>query len=268
VTFPSVNLPAGDSRIGAVTFTMPASPTNGLLSGSASVTTSSTDVVASTNTSAITTDVAPATSDMADLATSITASATTATAGSAISYTLNFRNTSSTTAATKVMPTAYLPASLSNVVVTSVVNGATVVVPNAYNSATGQIVLPTIDSQALGNVTQYTVSLTASANASAVAISASAVSSNTSDPNSANNVQGNSVNITPSYDAVTSLAGPLTAQPGSTNTYTVTTTNNGPSLAPNTLTQTVTLPAGVTALNITGNGTQSGNVITFPAISN
>ncbi|MFD1873664.1 hypothetical protein [Hymenobacter bucti] len=267
VTFPSLTLATGDSRVGLVTFTMPSSSANGQLSGTATVSTTSTDLVAGNNTSGITTAVAPATPDVADLVTSITTPPSPAVAGVTVEYTLNFRNTSGTTAAIKVMPTAYLPAGLTNVVVR---DAGGVVVPNAYNSVTGQITLPTIDSQGPGNLTRYTVSLTAPANA--VAISASSVSSNTSDPNPANNVAGSQLNITPAYDVVTSLAGPASAQPGSVNTYSVTTTNNGPSTSSataNSTTQMVTVPAGSTVGGLpTGASYDSGTgLITFPAIS-
>jgi uncharacterized repeat protein (TIGR01451 family) len=267
VTFPSLDLAAGDSRVGLVTFTMPTSPANGQLSGTASVSTTSTDLVAGNTTAATSTDVAPATPDAADLATSITSSAPSAVAGTTVTYTLNFSNTSTTTAAIKVMPTAYLPAGLTNVVVRDA-NG--VVVPNAYNGTTGQVMLPTIDSQAPGNQTIYTVSLTAPANV--IAISASSVSSNTSDPNPANNISGSQVSITPAYDVVTTLAGPTTAQPGSVNTYSVTTTNNGPSTSsatPNSTTQTVKVPANsqVSDLPVGASYDSGTGVITFPAIS-
>ena len=266
VTFSSYILASGESRLSLVTFPMPTNPTNGFVTGAASVTTTSTDPVASNNTAAITTSVAPATPDLADLGTSITPSASMVTAGSPISYTIRLRNNTASTPAINVVPTAYLPAGLTGVVVK---DGAGVVIPNAYDSTTGQITFPTIASLTSSNGPDYTVSFTAPSNAGTVLISASAVSANTSDPNPTNNVGTNSVTITAAYDEVTSLAGPATALPGSTNTYTVTTTNNGPSGAPIAAgtVQTVTLPTGVTATNISGGGTQSGNVITFPAIS-
>jgi hypothetical protein len=267
VTFPSQLLAAGESRVGVVTFTMPTNLANGQLSSTASVSTTSTDLVAGNNTSAITTAVAPATPDVADLAVSITPPVSPAVAGTAISYTLTFQNTSTTTAAVKVIPTAYLAAGLQNVIVRDANN---VVIPNAYNSTTGQVVLPTIDSQAAGNQTTYTVSLLAPT--TALAISASAVSSNTSDPNPANNVAGSEIAITPLYDVVTSLTGPASAQPGSVNTYSVTTTNNGPSTSSATAgstTQTVRVPVGaqVGGLPTGASYDSSTGLITFPAIS-
>jgi uncharacterized repeat protein (TIGR01451 family) len=265
VTFPSVNMAAGDSRVGLINFTMPASPTGNQISGIASVTTTSTDVVASNNTSAITTDVAPATTDQADLQSSVSPTSSSAAAGAAVSYTLTFRN-AGPAAAIKVMPTAYLPAGLSNVVVH---DGSNNIVANAYNSVTGQIVLPTIDSQASNSAVSYTVDFTAPA--TSANISASSVSSNTSDPDLTNNVRGSALTVTPVYDVVTSLAGPASAQPGSVNTYTLTTTNNGPSTSSNTAnstTQLVNVPVGSIVGGVPANAYNSSTgVITFPAIS-
>jgi hypothetical protein len=91
------------------------------------------------------------------------------------------------------------------------------------------------------------------------------------------------------YDVTTSLAGPLTAQAGVTNMYTVTTLNNGPSTATAATTQNVTgLPSGLTTATLmvdgltgTGTGTitftnsagatvatYSGTTLTFPSIAN
>jgi uncharacterized repeat protein (TIGR01451 family) len=269
VTFPTASLISGDSRVGLVTFTMPSSPTNGLVSGAAAYSFGgsplSVDVVSSNNTGGITTTIAPATTDLADLTTIITPPASPTVAGASISYGLRFTNNSTTTAAIKVMPIAYLPAGLMGVVIKDAANA---VVPGAtYNSTTGQITFPSIDSQAAGNTTSYTVSLTAPAND--VVISASAVSSNTSDPDPSNNFVSNTLTITPSFDVVTKLTGPTSATPGSVNTYTVTTTNNGPSTSPITAntTQTVTVPVGSVVTGLPATASYSNGVITFATVN-
>jgi uncharacterized repeat protein (TIGR01451 family) len=269
VTFPAVNLVSGDSRVGLVTFTMPSSPANGLVSGAATYsfggTTPSVDVVNNNNAAALTTSIAPATADRADLATVITAPASPTVAGSSVSYRFDFRNNSTIAPATKVAPVAYLPTGLTGVIIKDA-NGA--IVPAAtYNSTTGQVTFPVIDSQAAGNVTSYTVSLTAPANN--VVISASAVSSNTSDPDPSNNSMSNTLTITPAYDVVTKLTGPTSATPGSVNTYTVTTTNNGPSTSPTTAntTQTVTLPVGSVVSGLPTGASYTNGVITFATVS-
>ena len=274
VTFPTATLVSGDSRVGLVTFTMPSSPSNGLVPGAATYSfggaTPSVDVVSSNNTAAITTAIAPATPELADLVTSISAPSSPTTAGASISYTLSFGNNSTTTAAIKVMPVAYLPAGLTGVIIKDS-KGA--VVPTAtYNSITGQVTFPTIDSQAPLDVTSYTISLNAPAND--VLVSASAASSNTSDPDPSNNIVVNTLTITPSFDVVTKLTGPTSATPGSINTYTVTTTNNGPSTSPITAntTQTVTLStkpasADVTGLPATASYDSSTGIITFATVN-
>jgi uncharacterized repeat protein (TIGR01451 family) len=268
VTFPSANLAPGDSRVGTVTFIMPASPAAGQLSATASVSSSSADLVLNNNTAAITTDIAPATPDQADLSTfiSIAGGASSAQAGSQITYNLSFTNNSTTTPAIKVMPMAYLPAGLTNVAVRTP-DGT--LIPNAYNSTTGQVSLPAIDSQPALNVTSYTISLAAPANT--LVISASSVSSNTSDPTPGNNNNSNTLTITPAFDVVTSLAGPTSAQPGSVGTYTVTTTNNGPSTSPSATntTQTVTVTPGaiVGGLGTNANYNSGTGVITFSPIN-
>lgn len=270
VTFPAASLVSSDSRVGLVTFTMPSSPNNGFVAGAAAYSfggpTPSVDVVASNNTAGIVTSIAPATPELADLVTIIMApTSPTIAAGTSISYGLSFTNRSTTTPAIKVMPVAYLPAGLVGVVVT---NGSGAVVSGAnYNSTTGQVTFPTIDSQAAGNTTSYTISLNAPAND--VVISASAVSSNTSDPDPSNNIISNTLTITPSFDVVTKLTGPTSATPGSTNTYTVTTTNNGPSTSPTTTNtvQTVTVPAGSVVSGLPTGATYSNGVITFAPIN-
>ena len=264
VAFSSYSLAANESQVSLVTFAMPASPAGGFVTGAATVTTTSSDLVARNNTAALTTSLAPATTDMADLAASITAAATTVAAGSPVSYTIKFRNNTATTPALNVVPTAYLPAGLAGVVVKDL---SGTVLPNAYNGATGQLTLPAIASQPGSSAPEYNVSFTAPANVGNVLIAAAATSSNTSDPTPGNNAMSTTVSLTASYDVVTSLAGPATALPGSTNTYSVMTTNNGPSTATAATTQTVTLPAGATATNISGGGTQAGTVITFPDVS-
>jgi len=254
-TFATIaSLPGGASQTSAVTFVMP-SPASGQITATASASTTTADPNLSNNTQALQTSVAPATSSQANLATTLTPSATSVAPGAPLTLTATFSN-AGPAAALNVAPVAYLPAGLSGVVVS---NGGT------YNSTTGVVTWPVIASQASGSTATYTVQLTAPANGPLLA--SAATSSATSDPSGADNVASTSVTITPSYDEVTTLSGPATAQPGASLTYTVQTINNGPSNTPSA-TQTVTLPAGVTASNISGGGTQSGTTITFPAVTN
>jgi hypothetical protein len=131
------------------------------------------------------------------------------------------------------------------------------------------LTFPTIASQATGSTgnVSYAVQVVAPNNGPLLATAAT--TSNTSEPNTAaaqnNNVQSVLVNITPSFNEVTSISGPVTAVAGTSQTYTVTTTNNGPSATSNATTQTVTVPAGQTPTNITNSGVYSSgtNTITW-----
>ena len=116
----------------------------------------------------------------------------------------------------------------------------------------------------------YTVTITAPTTGDFSAVSA--ISGPYVETNRNNNVAIVTVPVTQpaaptAYDEVTAVSGPASALPGATVTYTVQTINNGPALTPSA-TQTVTLPVGVTATNISGNGIQSGQTITFPAVTN
>ena len=111
VVFNAYSLAANESRVSLVTFTMPASPASGFVTGAATVTTTSNDFVARNNAAALTTSLALATPDLADLTTSILASATTVAAGSPVSYTIKFRNNTASTPASNVVPMACRPAS-------------------------------------------------------------------------------------------------------------------------------------------------------------
>jgi uncharacterized repeat protein (TIGR01451 family) len=200
--------------------------------------------------------VAPATTTQANIATTISPSATSIAAGTLLSYVISFSN-AGPDAALNVTPQAFLPAGLD---VTSVDNGG------SYNATTGVVTWPTIASQPSGGLVSYTIVLNAPASGPLRASSATA--SSTSDPVPAGNVASAAdVTITPIFDVTNSLSAPATALPGAAVIYTVTTLNSGPSAAPSA-TQTVTLPAGVTATNISGGGTQTGTTITFPAVAN
>ena len=258
VTFTSAGtLASGASVADYVTFTMP-NATGGQLSGVATATTTSTDPLTGNNKSSVATSVAPATTTSADLSTTVAFSAATVAAGTTgVSVTATFGN-NGPDAATNVAPTLQLPAGLAGV---SASNGG------SYDPATGLVTWPVVASLASGtaNTLSYTVSFTAPGSGPVRATSA--IASQTSDVNPANNSASSTLAITATYDAVTTLSGPASSLPGVVNTYTVTASNNGPSPAPS-VQQTVTLPSGVTATNISGGGTQSGNVITWPAIAN
>ena len=278
VTFPTVaNFAIGASTANYVTFLMPSNPTNGAVNGQiagmSSVSSDASDPVVKNNSSGIATSISPATTTTADLTANVTASASTVAAGGSVTFTATYGNATGSAAATNVRPTLQLqpgltvadiqeatsptaPASgtLANGIITFP-NGAT------YNQATGVVSFPLIASQAAGaggNVV-YSVKVNAPTTGSLTAVAVT--TSDTSEPNTVaaqtNNVSPTTVNITPTFDVVTALAGPVSALVGSSQTYTVTTTNNGPQPTGGITTQKVTVPAGQTPTNITNGGVYS-----------
>ncbi len=203
-----------------------------------------------------------------DVSTTLTSSVGAGSVSPGVSFNLTATFTSNFAVANNLSGRLHLPP---GTVVNSVTGG-----PNkatfTYTEASGVLVFnETTLQQGNGGTTEtYVINVTAPSTAPFRAISA--VSTANSEANVGNNVAPVNVNITQpaaptTYDEVTVISGPATAIAGAVLTYSVQTINNGPGVTPSA-TQTVTLPAGVTASNISGGGTQTGNVITFPAISN
>ncbi len=278
VTFPTVGtLTNGTSVSNYVTFVMP-NATGGQVAGVASVSASgNTDPTAANNSSSVATSIAPTTTTSADLvATLSTSGVTTVAAGGTVTYTATYSN-AGTDPGVNVVPTLQLLPGLTTATLPLVSNGTgtlsngNITFSNgaSYNQQTGILTFPTIASQATGSAgtVSYTVQVIAPNNGPLLATAAT--TSNTSEPNTTaaqtNNAQSASVNITPSFNEVTRISGPTTAVAGTSQTYTVTTVNNGPSATSNATTQTVTVPAGQTPTNITGGGVYSSgsNTITW-----
>jgi len=261
VTFPATaSLATGASVANRVTFLMP-SPASGQVAGVATATSATADLTPGNNGSSVATSIAPVTTTTADLFATVSGAPAPVAAGSPVTFTAIFGNNGAGTA-TNVLPTLQLPAGLANVTVSD--NGI-------YSPATGLVTWPAILSQAATTQVAYTATFLAPANGPVVAVAS--VSSDTSEPNTAaaqaNNANTGSVIVNASYDVVTRISGPATALAGTSQTYTVTTLDNGPSAVPNTVgsptIQKVTVPAGQTPTNITGGGVYSStdNSITW-----
>ncbi|MBO2012247.1 T9SS type A sorting domain-containing protein [Hymenobacter negativus] len=261
VTFNTTpSLLSGASVTNSVTFVMP-NPASGQIAGVASATSSTIDRNAGNGAASVATSVAPATavaasatSATADVVAAVSAASSVA-ANSPITFTATFSN-SGTDAAANVVPSLQLPAGLTM---------GTISNSGVYNPTTGLVSWPVIASLANGSSVAYTVTLTAPATGSLVATATT--SATTSEPATAaaqsNDVAQATVSITAVFDEVTALSGPASALPGTSQTYTVTAVNNGPSPTANATIQTVTLPVGVVASNISNGGVQTGNVITW-----
>ncbi|RZK61820.1 MAG: hypothetical protein EOO59_04125 [Hymenobacter sp.] len=302
VTFPTIaGLQAGVTSEYYVTFNMPASPANGQLTPLAAVTTGSYDNVASNNTAGLTTSLALATTNTTDLVTSVSLAANGNTnpaniaPGNNLTYTVGFRNQATGTTALNAVGTVTLPAGLGGSLVVGTgtgtlsantglytySNGAT------YDPATGllSIALGNLPYSAAGgpNAVSFNASFAAPNTGQLVVVSA--INSATPEATNATgaNRSNNSTTVTPTFDLITSIQGPTAALAGAENVYTVTSTNNGPSMV-TTVTQTATLPQNLTGTTLlvggqtgTGTGTvsypngasyvQSTGVLTFAPIA-
>lgn len=240
---------------------------NGQLLAVASVTTALRDNVPADNVASVGVLV----KTLPDVATTITGPASTA-AGLPASYVVKFVNAGTATAAT-VTETAQLPAGLSGVTVLDA-SGATV--SGAYNSSTGLVTFPSVATDAAGAAQTYTIQL-AAAPAQTYPVS-SAIASTTADGVATNNAATLSTTVTPNGDLAVSLNGPAVATVGNMVTYTIGTTNNGPTPVSNAVV-TLQLPTGLTLISSGGNNTSGPNgaatkttsngidTYTFPAFS-
>jgi uncharacterized repeat protein (TIGR01451 family) len=275
VTFPAIaSLTNGTSVGNYVTFVMPnaaGGQTTGVASTSA---TGNTDPIASNNSASVATSIAPTTTTSTDLVATVTASAATVGAGGTVSYTATYSNIG-TDPGVNVVPTLQLLPGLTTTTLPSVGGSAgtlangNITFPNgaSYSQQSGVLTFLTIASQATGATGNVSYNVQVIAPNNGLLLATAATTSNTSEPNTAaaqnNNVQSASVSITPSFNEVTSISGPAKAVAGTSQTYTVTTTNNGPSATSNPTTQTVTVPAGQTPTNITNGGVYANNSITW-----
>ena len=255
-------LPNTTLPLTTIAVTMPASAGNaGQVVTTATVRSSTSDNVPADNIADVAVKV-----NAADLVAAISGPATLA-AGQTATYTASFSNSGPGTAIGAV-ETAQLPAGLSNVVVKDA-NG--VIIANAYNSATGLVSFGTIASDAVGQTQSFTISFVSLGQTFPVS---SAITSNTNDVSAANNSATMTTTALTNADVATSVSGPATAVIGNQLTYTVTTTNNGPSPAPAaTQTLDISSDAALTNLVISNGGTYAYNLttkvgtVTFSAVS-
>ena len=215
------------------------------------------------NTSGITSNVANLTvtvrQPQVDVATAITAPANnaTVTAGQPVTFTVVASNPGTTTAP-GVVQTLQLPAGL-----TGLSFGGS---GGSYNSTTGLVTFPTIAALAPG--TNQTFSVTFAAPAAGPFVGTANVSSSGTETATANNTASVSVNVSPAFDLATTISGPAATVTGQLTTFAVTTRNNGPSPATGVV-QTVQLPAGLSGVYVSDNGTYdpATGIVTFPALA-
>jgi uncharacterized repeat protein (TIGR01451 family) len=185
--------------------------------------------------------------DLADLAVGKTAAASVL-ASNNITYTISLTNFGPT-AASSVVVTDTLPAGVTFVGATSGgVNNSGIVTWN----------LGTLTNGYTGSVT-----VTVAAPASGSLTNTASIGSPTSDPNPTNNVTPPVVtSVTPQADLAIVKAGPANIPAATNFTYTISVTNFGPSSA-SVVVVTDALPANVTFVSASGNGTTNSGIVTW-----
>ncbi|MET4105833.1 T9SS type A sorting domain-containing protein [Hymenobacter sp. UYP22] len=196
---------------------------------------------------------------LADVATTVSASASTVTAGQSVTFTVTTTNVNTTgnTPATGVTQTLQLPAGLGTPTFS---NGG------SYNNTTGLVTLLSNGTLALGATNTYGITITAPASGPIVGTAQVTTASN--ETVLTNNLMSASVNVTPTYDLTTRISGPATVVAGQPVTFSVTSLNLGSGLA-TAVAQTVTLPANLTNVYVSDNGTYdaASGVVTFPTLA-
>lgn len=187
-----------------------------------------------------------------DVSTTITASAATLTAGQSLTLTVT---SNPGAGATGVLQYVQLPPGLTNnggTVLVSGGPGGSVVTGGAlspsYNNSSGLLTFPSIGT--LNAATSYSVVISNVPGSGPLVASAS-ITANELDSAPSNNVAIVPVAITPASALSLTVTGPATAPAGTVVSYLLAAVNNGPTNATG-VSQTVTLPAGITAYSLNG----------------
>jgi uncharacterized repeat protein (TIGR01451 family) len=246
VTFPTLtNLTNGASNSNTVTVTTPDvaafTPVAQVQVSAATI-----DRDPSNNRTQLTTYPTTATTPTADLSATltITTGSDTPDPNTPITLTATFANAAGGSTASQVVPHLTLPAGLAN----NSLNLVTVSNGGSYDNTTGLVTWPIVATLEAGASLpgSYTVSFIAPSGGSATATAY--IASNTSDTTPTNNVAAITLNVNQQTDITTNVSlqeNNVPVQPGSRVSYTIITTNAGPSPAINDVTQQVRIPAGL-----------------------
>jgi uncharacterized repeat protein (TIGR01451 family) len=271
VTLPApTTLVAGATRTYNLSFIAPAQT----LTVRTSVSSATTDATLTNNSAAVTTTVTPT----ADLVTSVAGPAT-APVGNPVTYTLNTANNGASVATT-VVPTLQLPGGFSGT--TLQVNGSTgtagtgttVNYPGGatYDTSTGLVTFPATASLAAGASVANRVTFLMPSPASGQVAGVATATSATADLTPGNNGSSAATSIAPATTTTADLVATVSGAPapvaaGAAVTFTAIFGNNGAGTATNVL-PTLQLPAGLTGVTVSDNGTYSPatGLVTWPAI--
>ncbi len=231
-------------------------PASGLLTGTASVTTTAADPVPANNVA--TTEVTINNPNITDVRITLDGPAR-GIAGQLATYTVVTTNAGFSDAA-DVRPTVALPTGLSGVVVSG---GGT------YSALTGIVTFPVTASLAPGNALVNSITLTTPLNDATTFPLAASVFTSSTELVPANNVARVATLLQAYADVEVLLTGPPTSTVGSQITYVVTTRNNGPAVS-NGHTLTVQLPSSLAGVTVVGGGSYNSmsGLVTFTAVAN
>ncbi|MEG4395264.1 DUF4347 domain-containing protein [Microcoleus sp. BROC3] len=268
VTFPALTaLANAATAAGTISFIAPATRT--AISNTARSSAATFDPIATNNNgsatnkdgtptnSSVTTSIGP----NADLATTKTGS-TSATPGSSVSYTIATVNLGPSPAEAVTITDSIVPG----------LTGVTASNGGVYDPATGIVTFAPV---AIANAETVTRTIGFTVPPTLTSISNTARSSSiTPDSTPANNNGTNptatvTTTVSPRADVVTQKTAPAAINAGGTLTYTIATTNNGPSPAANVVITDSLIP-GLTGVTVSDGGTYnpSTGTIEFPAIAN
>jgi uncharacterized repeat protein (TIGR01451 family) len=199
-----------------------------------------------------------------DVSTTIAAASTSVATGQQGTFNVSFTNAGPSPATSPVLQ-VQLPAGLSGVTITGTTAGTT----GSYNPTTG-IVTYTYGAAgtALPSGTTITSAINFTVPTTGSVSAAAAISTATNElGRTANNSASATITATPSADVATVISGPASTVAGTMTTYSLVTTNSGPSTATN-VAQTVQLPANLTNVFVSNGGTYNPNtgVVTFPSL--
>ncbi|OUJ75143.1 Ig-like domain-containing protein [Hymenobacter crusticola] len=217
-----------------------------------------------------------------NLATSLSGPSS-ANAGASVTYNVTSSNPGSV-AATNVVETVQLPAGL--IITGFTVGGSTGTLNNGvitfptgnYNQSTGLLTL-TIGNLMAGTGTTTTAVVFPAPVTDPLIVTANISGNGGTETITSDNTATVPTTIAPRFDVTTAINGPSSVTAGNEVTYTIVTSNVGPSVNANSVSpatnviQTVTLPGNVTGIYASNGGTAAFNssanttTVTFPAIS-
>ena len=261
VTLPTISGSVASGTAYTYTITVPA-PASGTITAMSTIGSDTSDPMPSNNMSNVDVTVSSTTND---LATTITGPASVL-AGQAVTYTVTTLNNGPLTA--NPTQTVFIPAGLT---ASQVIFGGPDATGATYDTNTGLVTFPQAANMASGTRRENTITYNAP-NVPTLTNVAS-VAGYRIDSAPANNAATATTTVIPNSDFAVAINGPATTvAAGNLVTYTVTTTNNGPS-ASNGQTTTVQLPAGLTGLTpvaVSGGGIYDNTtgLVTFPAQAN